>query len=186
MKRFFLLVGLVLAVMLPAGAGQDYQPKAGETVLKLAVEGRGNVFIRLFTKEAPRTTSRIIELTREGFYNGQKFHRVVRNPRPYLVQIGAPGSRTKSIDDDSLLSEGTGRKVAYEDSGFSNNAEGMVGLSAEPDNRDTGDCQFYITLAPAKFLDGNYTVFGKVVAGMDVVKKIEKSDRLVSATVIGG
>lgn len=173
------LVGLFAV----AGARQEYRGKPGETVMKIAVEGRGNIFIQLFTKEAPKTTARIIELVRSGFYNGQKVHRIVRSPRPYLVQMGAPSSKTKNLDDPALLEEGTGQKLAYEESGISNTAEGVVGLSALPGDRNTGDCQFHILLAPAKFLDGNYTVFGRVVSGIEVVRKLEKGDRIVSITI---
>lgn len=183
LRYLAILLCLVGALLVQA---QEYRPNKGETVMKIAVEGRGNVFIRLFTKEAPRTTSRIIELAKTGFYDGQRFHRVLRSPRPYLVQLGAPSSRDKDLDDKDLVTEGTGKKIPYEASGVSNDAEGIVGLSAETNNRDSGDCQFYILLGPAKFLDGNYTVFGKVVSGMDVVKKVEKGDRVVSVTIVQG
>lgn len=174
---------LAVAVLALARPEQEYRAKPGETVMKIAVEGRGNIYVTLFTKEAPRTTGRIIELVRSGFYNGQKVHRLVRSPRPYLVQMGAPSSRSKNLDDPSLLEEGTGVKLAYEESGVSNSAEGIVGLSALPGDRNTGDCQFHILLNPAKFLDGNYTVFGRVAAGIEVVRKLEKGDRIVSITL---
>lgn len=186
MKLARLIAVAIIALLVGAAIAQDYKPKSGEVIMKLAIEGRGNVSIRLFTKEAPNTTSRIMELARQGFYNGLKFHRVIKTPRPYLVQFGAPGSRDKSIDDPELQTQGTGKSVAYEESGQKNDAEGIVGLSAQPGDRNSGDCQFHILLAPAKFLDGNYTVFGKVVAGMDVVKKIEKGDKVISVTIISG
>ena len=165
---------------------QGYKPAAGERVMVVAIEGRGDIYIRLHQKEAPKTTSRIVELIRKGFYNGQSFYRVIRSPRPYLVQMGAPSSKELDADDPRLLKEGTGKAIAFEDSGFTNNAEGVVGLSAQPGDRDSGDCQFYILLAPAKFLDGNYTVFGKVVQGLDVLRKIEKGDKVKSIKVLDG
>lgn len=149
--------------------GQNYTPRAGETVLKIEVEGRGNVFIRLYTKEAPKTTSHILELVRNGFYNGNKFKRVEKSPKPYLVQVG-----------EHDKSNG---KIPYEDSGFKN-LEGAVGLAHPVEDRDAGDGQFYMLLARASFLDNNYTVFGQVVQGMDVLQKIEKGDRIVSITVM--
>jgi cyclophilin family peptidyl-prolyl cis-trans isomerase len=59
-----------------------------------------------------------------------------------------------------------------------------VGLSALPNDKNSGDSQFYVLLGPARFLDGSYTVFGKVVEGMDVVNKIEKGDRIDKVTIV--
>lgn len=157
----------------------------GDTKMHITVQGRGDIVILLYTKEAPKTTGHIIQLVKQGFYDGQRFYRVVKTPRPYLVQLGAPDSRTKPMDDPVLPREGTGTTVPYEDSHHSNDAAGVVGLSANPGDRNSGDAQFYILLAPAKFLDGNYTVFGKVVEGLDVLKNIEKGDQVTSIKVEG-
>ncbi len=165
-----------------AAFGQSYTPKAGETVIKLAIEGRGNVFIRLYTKEAPKTTEHILALVKKSFYDGQRFHRVEKSPKPYLVQLGDPVSKD-NIDSPQIGQGGSGTRVPYEDSGFPN-VEGAVGLAHDVDDRNSGDSQFYMLLAPAKFLDGNYTVFGQVVAGLDVLQKVERGDRIQSITVV--
>lgn len=172
----------LVAVLMAWGALVPSQGQRANT-LTLEVEGRGTIVIRLFSQKAPKTTERITQLAQDGFYNGQRFHRVITTPRPFLVQVGAPSSKTKSMDDESLNTEGTGKTIAYEDSGMSNDAAGIVGLSAKPGDRNSGDCQFYILLAPAKFLDGSYTVFGRVTQGLDVLRKIEKGDRLSRVTV---
>jgi len=163
----------------------DYKVKPGETVLRLAVEGRGDISIKLFTKEAPKTTKRIIELTRQGFYDGQRFFRVVTSPRPYIAQIGDPQTKTKDIDSPEIGNGGTGVRIPYEDTKVSNTPF-TVGLATLPKDRDSGDCQFYINLAPNKFLDGNYTVFGQVVGGTDVVKKLQRGDKVTKAAIIEG
>ncbi len=183
MKRLIILLIFVLASCF--GFAQ-YQPKPGETVLKLTIAGKGDVVIRLFTDKAPKTTAHIIKLAESGFYNDQKFFKVVKDPKPFLVLFGDPGSRSKAMDDSSLGSGGSGTRVAYEDSGMSNNAEGMVGLSTLPRDRDSGDSQFYILLAPSKFLDGNYTVFGQVASGMDLIKQVQLGDKVTSAAIIRG
>ncbi len=166
---------------------QSYRPAAGETVLRLEIEARGNVSIRLFTTQAPKTTAHIARLARSGFYNGQRFYRVVRTPRPFLIQTGDPMSKDSSkIDDPAMGTGGSGARVAHEDSGFSN-VEGSVGLATQDQNdRDSGDSQFYILLSDKKFLDGKYTVFGKVVAGMDVIQRVQKGDVIVRASIQGG
>ncbi|CAN5506134.1 hypothetical protein BH11ARM1_BH11ARM1_16920 [soil metagenome] len=176
------LISLVLSVLLLGVAmGQNYTAKPGETLLKLEVEGRGNIIIKLHSKQAPKTVEHILELVKAGFYNGQRFHRVERTPKPYLVQVGDPNSKSGDLSGAGA----TNGTLAYEDSGFKNEA-GAVGLAHSVDNRDTGDGQFYMLLDRSSFLDNNYTVFGRVVDGMDVLRKIVKGDRLVSVTVVGG
>lgn len=144
------------------------------------IEGRGSITIQLFTKEAPKTTAHIMRLARSGFYDGQRFHLVIKSPRPYRVQVGDPASRAGDLD--SVGQGGSGTKIAYEDSGKSN-VEGAVGLSTVPGDKNSGDSQFYMLLGNARFLDGSYTVFGKVTEGMDVLKKVEKGDRVTKVTI---
>lgn len=181
-----LFAGIALLAVAASGWAQSYSPKPGETVLRVAIEGRGNLYIRLFTDEAPKTSAHISKLAKQGFYDGQRFFRVVRQPRPFLVQVGDPQSKSKDLDDPDMGTGGSGAKIAYENSGKLNDRAGMVGLSHREGDRDAGDSQFYILLAPSKFLDGNYTVFGQVVAGLDVLQKIEKGDRVTAVTVLGG
>lgn len=146
-----------------------------DTTMTLVVEGRGDIIIKLFTDKAPKACEHIVKLAKQGYYNTQRFYRVDRTPRPYLVQFGAPGSRTKSMDDPSLATEGTGAKIPFEDTGVSNDSAGVVGLSNQGD-KNSGDGQFYILLAPAKFLDHKYTVFGRVTKGLGVLQSLQKGD----------
>src|SRR5215475_9567626 len=132
---------LLLFAVLGFAQAQDYRPKAGETVMRLAVVGRGNIFIKLHTKEAPKTCEQIVRLVRSGFYDGQRFHKVFKSPRPFLVQIGDPTSRAGDLQQ--VGNGGSGTTVEYEDSGFSNET-GAVGLAAPPTNKNGGDCQFYM------------------------------------------
>ncbi len=175
---------ILAALALPVWA-QDYVPHKGETDLKLEIEGRGNVYIKLFTQEASKATAQIIKLTKSGFYNGQRFHRVEKNPKPYLVRFGDPGSKDGDLDDPKIGNGGSGSHIPFEDSGHQN-VTGAVGLAHPVDDQDAGDSQFFISLSPNKFLDGHYTVFGQVVNGMDVVNKIERGDRVVSASIVTG
>lgn len=179
---FLLCTILVLVGFAPQSS---YSPKAGETVMLVNVSGRGEIAIKLHTDKAPKTTAQIIRLAESKFYDGQKFFRVVKSPRPFLIQMGDPNSKTKPLDDPSMGTGGSGTKVAYEDTGYSN-VEGAVGLSTPTDQRDAGDSQFYILLANQRFLDGQYTVFGQVVKGMDVVKTVELGDQVTSVTIKRG
>ncbi len=182
MRRFLLVV--VLA-MLASLVFAQYKPKAGETVMRLTLESKSTIDILLYTKQAPKTTSHVIGLVERGFYNGQKFHKVVKDPRPFLVQIGDPASKTKPMDDKSLGTGGSGTRIPFEDSGFAN-VTGAVGLATQENDRDSGDSQFYILLANSRFLNGASTVFGQVVFGMDSVNKIAIGDKVTSATIVRG
>lgn len=177
---FRALIALLLLSTLALGAvGTSIQQGP---VMRIRVEGRGNIDVRLHTKEAPRATGQIMRLAKSGFYNGLRFHRVVRSPRPFLVQVGDPASRD-GVDDPRIGAGGSGTKVPYEDSGFKHVA-GAVGLSTKEGDRNSGDSQFHIMLSDQGFLDGQYTVFGQVISGMDVVQRIEKGDRIVSITIL--
>jgi len=161
-----------------------YVPQPGETVLQMNIEGRGPLSIKLFTKDAPRTTEHILGLARQGFYDNQRFYRVDRTPRPYLARFGDPQSKTLSLDHPNMGNGGSGKRIAYEESGR-RNVIGAVGLSHPPDDKDGGDSQFYIVLGPAQFLDGNYTVFGQVVGGLDLLPQISKGDKVASVKITG-
>ena len=176
MRRLFILF---FALFVAAFAAAQGVPS-----LRLEVEGKGTVVIRLYPDKAPKAVAQIAKLAKAGFYDGLRFHRADRTPRPYLVQVGDPKSKTGDLDAPGVGTHGTGARIAYEDSGLKNVA-GAVGLARLGQDRDSGDSQFYILLGAQGFLDGNYTVFGQVTEGMDVVRKIEKGDRIARATVVG-
>jgi cyclophilin family peptidyl-prolyl cis-trans isomerase len=183
--RFFLALLIATLALGPVSAqtGRSAGDRQGDPSIKIAVEGRGNIVIRLYTKAAPKTCARIMQLARSGFYDGQRFFRATRSPRPYIAQLGDPTSKN-GVDDPSIGSHGTGVQIPYEDSGYSNDKY-SVGLAALLSrDRDSGDCQFYIVLGDGnQFLNGSYTVFGKVVSGFDVVDRLDKGDRITSVTV---
>lgn len=185
MRNLALALALLALTALAAVAGQQYSPKSGETVMRVSVSGRGSFDILLYTREAPKTTAHIIGLVQSGFYSGQTFYKVVDKPRPFLIQTGDPASKTKPADDPSLGTGGSGKRIPYEETGKPNK-EGAVGLAAKPGDKDSGDSQFYVLLGAARFLDGNYTVFGEVVAGMDVVRKVKRGDKVDSVSILRG
>lgn len=166
--------------------GQGYSPKAGETVMRIDVEGKGSIFVRLHTDKAPRATAQIIRLARQGFYNGQRWFRVVHKPRPFLIQTGDPQSRDASkLEAETMGTQGSGNKVPFEATGLPAK-EGAVCLASLPGDRDSGDSQFFILLGNYRFLEGDHTVFGEVVAGMNVVHSVAKGDLITSVRIIGG
>jgi peptidylprolyl isomerase len=120
----------------------------------------GRVVIELRPDLAPGHVSRIKELTRQGFYDGLKFHRVIDG---FMAQTGDPrGDGTG----------GSGQKLKAEFSG-EKHVRGTVSMARAMDP-NSGDSQFFIVFATAPQLDRQYTVWGKVVEGMDNVDKIKK------------
>jgi len=71
-------------------------PRQSSTILRLDVSGKGTIDIRLETESAPKATGQIIRLARQGFYDGQRWFRVVTSPRPFLIQTGDPQSKDAS------------------------------------------------------------------------------------------
>ena len=185
MLQSLLMVLALTAVSTESSKQAAYRPKHGETDLKLQVEGRGDVYIKLYITEAPRATQQIIKLTKEGFYDKQRFHQVEKTPKPYIVQIGDPMSKTGDLGDPTRFVNGSGTTVPLENTGRQN-IVGAVGLAHPMNDPNKGDSQFYIVLGTSKFLDGHYTVFGQVVSGMDVVQHVQLGDRVVSASIVSG
>jgi peptidylprolyl isomerase len=136
---------------------------------------QGAVSIALRPDLAPRHVARITELAKSGFYDGVAFHRVIEN---FMAQTGDP---------TGTGSGGSGQKLAAE---FSKapHVRGAVSM-ARANHPDSADSQFFICFADAKFLDGQYTVWGQVTAGMENVDKIKRGepvrnpDKIVKARV---
>lgn len=156
-----------------------YQVKDKENALILKLK-TGDVVIEMFEDDAPNHVKRIKELVREGFYNGLKFHRVIEG---FMAQTGCPlGTGTG----------GSGKKLKAEFNKLPH-TRGTVSM-ARAANPDSADSQFFICFADAPWLNGQYTVWGKVVSGMeyvDAIKKgtgysgmVENPDEIISLNVI--
>lgn len=148
---------------------KDKAVSVSEKDVFLIETSKGKIKIKLLPKAAPKTAENFARLAMLGFYDGLIFHRYVED---FVIQGGDP--------------TGTGRGNAGYTVPLEANAphdEGSVGLARGPD-KDSGSCQFYITLSPQHGLDGNYTVFGKVIEGMDVVKKLRVGDSIIKIDLI--
>ena len=123
---------------------------------------KGTVTIGLRPDLAPNHVARIKELARKGFYDGIVFHRVIEG---FMAQTGDPtGTGTG----------GSGKKLKAE---FSKEPHVRGTLSmARAQSPDSADSQFFVCFGDARFLDGQYTVWGKVIAGMDAVDKIKRGE----------
>lgn len=134
-----------------------------------AASGGGRFDLMLDAERAPMTVARVLSLVQRGYYNGLTFHRVVPN---FIVQGGSPGMNEYVGDGPFLRDE---LSLAHHD-------RGTVGISTR--GRDTGDAQWFINLVDNYRLDHEYTVFAKIVAGMDVVDRILEGDVMESVQVM--
>ncbi|MCT4642636.1 MAG: peptidylprolyl isomerase [Bacteriovoracaceae bacterium] len=131
---------------------------------------KGIFEIKFFSKEAPKTVERIKELINKKFYNGLTFHRVIPG---FVVQGGDPLGTGMG---------GSGKKLQAEFNSIKH-TPGIVAMARAQDP-NSADSQFYISLGTHPHLDNKYTIFAKVIKGMDVVKKIQKNDKMISVTLI--
>jgi cyclophilin family peptidyl-prolyl cis-trans isomerase len=132
---------------------------------------KGAIKLTLYEQEAPITTANFVGLAERGFYDGLTFHRVEPG---FVIQGGCPhGTGTG----------GSGKTIKLEVSPSLKHGEAGAVAMARSQNPDSASSQFYITLGPAPFLDGNYAVFGRVTEGMEVVQKIRVGDRMTSVRI---
>jgi len=185
LKRAGILLGILAAALAAFFAMAIAAPQASmaqETgkphwILELK---DGTVDIELLPDLAPNHVARVIELTNQGFYNGIVFHRVIDG---FMAQGGDPtGTGSGGSDLPDLKAEFT-TAIAFN--------RGVV-AAARTNDPDSANSQFFIMYADAPWLDGQYTIWGKVVSGMDAVDKIKKGagdspvvdpDKIISATI---
>jgi cyclophilin family peptidyl-prolyl cis-trans isomerase len=132
----------------------------------LITTNKGEVRLLLFVNDAPGTVANFLKLTDSGFYDGKYFHRVVLQ---FVIQGGCPRG------------DGWGGKNWTQRSEFSNYQTyetGTVGIASA--GNDTEGVQFFVTHCPTPHLDGRYTIFARVIDGMEVVNKIEVGDKIIS------
>jgi len=132
---------------------------------------KGTIQIELAVLDAPLTVENFVTLARGGFYDGITFHRVVGN---FVVQAGDPRGDGEGGPGFTIRDELNERSYG----------RGTVGMAL--DWADTGGSQFFITHSPQPHLDGRYTVFGRVVAGMDVVDRLQPGDVLRKVRIWDG
>lgn len=187
----------------------------GTATVVMKVNGQ-SITIELDGNNAPITAGNFVDLVQKGVYNGVVFHRVVKDPSPFVVQGGDPQTKDPKVAP-SLYGTGgyidpktntsrnipleirpeydkTKKEVTPPDIIYSQTTTTKPQLKhtygviamARSQMPDSASSQFYFTLADLPFLDGNYAVFGKVTEGMDVVESIKQGDRIQSAEVVAG
>ena len=172
-----MLKGVLIAMALTVAAtGANAQINTSPAEKLVMETTKGKVVIALRPDLAPGHVARVKELTNEGFYNGVVFHRVIKD---FMAQTGDPtGTGSGGSDKPDL-------KAEFTDTPY---VRGTVG-AARTGDPNSANSQFFITFGDASFLNGQYTVWGQVVEGIDVVDAINKGeppaspDKIVKMTV---
>lgn len=142
-----------------------------EKTIKVKMETtQGNIDLEFYPQHAPKTVNNFVFLAKEGFYDGIVFHRVISD---FMIQGGDP---------TGTGSGGPGYKFEDEvkDNPL-NHEQGVISMANAGPN--TNGSQFFITHSPQSHLNGNHTVFGKVVKGRDIVDSIRQGDKILHMTV---
>jgi cyclophilin family peptidyl-prolyl cis-trans isomerase len=171
-KRAVLAATVALALLTVAGRAIG---QGGGGPVIVVVTTAGAFAFETFPNEAPKTVAHVVQLVRNGFYDGQRFHRALPG---FLVQWGDPQSRSVEKMADwgrgDAASSGTPIGVS-EISRKRLHVKGAVGVAHLGDPA-MADSQIYVTLADRPDLNGKYTVFGRIIAGTDVPARIQRGD----------
>ena len=146
-----------------------YTEKAKTSLVRITTN-KGVIDLEMYFDDAPVHVANFMKLTEAGFYNGLAFHRVVAD---FVIQGGDPKGDGSGGPGYTINAEFNSRK----------HLDGSLAMARASDP-DSAGSQFYICLGPQEFLDGNYTVFGQTVAGLDVVQKIAIGDVMEKVEIV--
>ncbi|MBQ6446357.1 peptidylprolyl isomerase [Cytobacillus oceanisediminis] len=157
----------------PLNEGEKSQGKAISSdeypIVTIIMEDDSKIKVELYPDKAPNTVNNFISLVNQGFYDGLIFHRVIPD---FMIQGGDPKGNGTGGPGYSIKGE-------FSENGFENDLKherGVISM-ARSQMPDSAGSQFFIMVADAPHLDGEYAPFGKVIEGMDVVDKIVSTDR---------
>lgn len=197
----------------PLGCAAGTTPCLSGTAVVALDTNRGQVLLKLDGKNAPLTAGNFVDLVRRGVYDGTVFHRVVREPVPFVVQGGDPASANPRVpasqygggnfidpasgearliplelkrqkDNQPQYGQELTTPVITKDLALSHQRGSLAMARAQDPN--SASAQFYIALEALPELDGRYAVFGQVIQGMEVVDAIRQGDKLEKARLVEG
>ena len=195
-KNIIWIIALILVIIILIGLGYGYYRKATvkpeNPIATMEVENFGTIKIELYPEFAPETVANFTTLANRGFYNGLTFHRIVKD---FMIQggdkkgNGQGSATTKDLKDDGDETEYT-IKGEFISNGVNENKlkfeEGILGMARSDytsysptlteESYNSGSSQFFIMTKANSSLNGNYTAFGKVMEGLDIVHKIEETE----------
>lgn len=175
-NRTLAIVGVVILIAVgfilfnPFNSNSNSSDNMSDRQIAVIETNFGNIVIQLYPDVAPGHVENFVKLAQDGFYDGSTFHRVIPG---FMIQGGDPNSK-----DEDRSNDGQGGP------GFTINAEfsdvphkrGILSMARAQDPNSAGS-QFFIVVKDSNFLDGQYTVFGEVIEGMDVADKIVNVER---------
>jgi peptidyl-prolyl cis-trans isomerase B (cyclophilin B) len=165
-------LSIVLAVLLTSAVFATEENKLETTPMNPSNEvaviktSEGDMVVQFWTDAAPNTVENFKKLARQGFYDGTIFHRIVKQ---FMIQGGDPNSKDPA-KENSYGQGGPGYNIKAEFNDHSHD-RGVISMARSQDP-DSAGSQFFICLAPVRRLDHQYTTFGKLIKGQDVLEKI--------------
>ena len=165
-KKLLIGLGVVIAVIIIVVVVLTTMPEKQYTAT-IETE-KGNLVLELFASDVPMTVNNFVFLSREGFYDGLTFHRVVSD---FMVQGGCP------------IGNGTGGPGYRFDDEITEHTHVAGALSMANSGPDSNGSQFFITYTPQHHLNGHHSVFGQLVEGTDVLERTEQGDVIIRITI---
>jgi len=168
MKLLFccVIASTLVAAAFAAEEKKEISTMSNSNEVAVIKTNEGEMVVQFWTDAAPNTIENFKKLARQGFYDGTIFHRIVKG---FMIQGGDPNSKD-AAKEDAYGQGGPGYEIKAE---FNNHSHdrGVLSMARGP-NPDSAGSQFFICLAPVRRLDGQYTTFGKLIKGDDVLEKI--------------
>ena len=170
-NRTLAIVGVVILLAVgiflfnPFNSNSNSSDNMSDRQIAVIETNLGTIVIQLFPDVAPGHVENFVKLAQDGFYDGSTFHRVIPG---FMIQGGDPNSK-----DDDRSNDGQGGPGYTINAEFSDkpHKRGILSMARAQDPNSAGS-QFFIVVADSNFLDGQYTVFGEVIEGMEVADKI--------------
>jgi peptidyl-prolyl cis-trans isomerase B (cyclophilin B) len=161
-----LFIAMVLGRMVAEGTKEEKTRMKSSDEVAVIKTSEGEIVVQFWTDAAPNTIENFKKLARQGFYNGTIFHRIVKD---FMIQGGDPNSKDPA--KENTYGQGDpGYKIKAEFNDHPHD-RGVISMARGPD-ADSAGSQFFICLAPVHRLDHQYTTFGKLIKGDDVLDKI--------------
>jgi peptidyl-prolyl cis-trans isomerase B (cyclophilin B) len=163
---FCCLIASTLVAAAVAEEKKQASPMSTSNEVAVIKTNEGEMVVQFWTDAAPSTIENFKKLARQGFYDGTIFHRIVKG---FMIQGGDPNSKDPA-KESTYGQGGPGYEIKAEFNNHSHN-RGVISMARGPDP-DSAGSQFFICLAPVRRLDGQYSTFGKLIKGDDVLDKI--------------
>jgi peptidyl-prolyl cis-trans isomerase B (cyclophilin B) len=161
-----LMLMIASAIFAAEEKKQETSPMNSSNEVAVIKTNEGDMVVQFWTEAAPNTVENFKKLARQGFYDGTIFHRIVKE---FMIQGGDPNSKDPA-KENSYGQGGPGYNLKAEFNDHSHD-RGVISMARGPDP-DSAGSQFFICLAPVHRLDHQYTTFGKLVKGQNVLEKI--------------